>query len=249
VSTGDDGQAIVIVHYIGQSPDVVAEYLVANRALIPSASGICLQHGRKNSLIAVCGVERLYYSVPGGADTDLRLAFSRGGFSQVNFRQNRHLISLVNEMAGLSGTERVLDLYCGNGNFSLPLALRAGEVIGIEGYAPSIEDAQRNAEENSIHNARFYCADAAEEVQQLSSAGELFDIIVLDPPRTGAAQLVRHLPSLGARRIIYVSCDPVTLARDIAIIAKFDYRVVHSVPVDMFPHTYHIESVTLLERL
>lgn len=249
VATGDDGKSIVVIHYIGHSPDALAGFFFSNRGQMPSAAGIWLQLGRKNALRAIDGAEKLCYSVPGGSGTDLRLAFSRGGFSQVNFRQNRRLISLVNEMAALSGEERVLDLYCGNGNFSLPLSLRAGEVTGIEEYGPSIEDARRNAEENSISNARFYCADAAKEVQKLSVTGELFDIIVLDPPRTGAAQLVRHLPSLGARRIIYVSCDPVTLARDIAIIAKFDYRVVSSVPVDMFPHTYHIESVTLLERI
>lgn len=248
VATGDDGQHVVIIHYIGSHPDVMAEFLLAKRDRIPSVPGLCLQLGRKETLRGVYGIERLSYSLHGSPVADLRLSFSRGGFSQVNFRQNRRLVSMVSEMAGLKGAERVLDLYCGNGNFSLPLALSAGEVTGIEEYAPSIEDARRNAEENSMKNTRFYCADAVEEVQNLAVSGEHFDLVVLDPPRAGAPRLVQHLQSLGARSIIYVSCDPVTLARDIANLRKSGYRVACSVPVDMFPHTYHIESVTLLER-
>lgn len=251
IATGDDGQSIFIFHYIGQSPADIAEYLRLSHSLLPGVTGIWMQQGRKDTLTSVHGNELLHYSLLTGlgpSERLIRLAFSKGGFSQVNFEQNRKMISLVSEMAGLSGVERILDLYCGNGNISLPLAVNSKEVIGIEEYLPSIEDARKNAEANSIDNVKFYCADAVTEVERMAEAENHFDLILLDPPRTGAAQLAKHIPMLNANKIIYVSCDPVTLARDIAILMKFDYRVVSSVPVDMFPHTYHIESVTLLQR-
>lgn len=250
VATGDDGQAIVIFHYIGEAPDSMADFLCADSRAVPSAAGLCLQSGRKDTLRVIRGTERLTYAVPAGEGMgkELRLGFSKGGFSQVNFAQNRRLISSALDMAPLSERTRVLDLYCGNGNFSLPLALCSGEVVGIEEYLPSIEDARRNADLNAIPHTRFYAADAAREVQKIVASGERFDMVLLDPPRSGAAELVRHLPALGADSVIYVSCDPVTLARDIATLKKSGYCVVRAVPVDMFPHTYHIESVTLLER-
>jgi 23S rRNA (uracil1939-C5)-methyltransferase len=121
------------------------------------------------------------------------------------------------------------------------------EVFGLEEYEPSIIDAARNCEENRVGNAAFSCSEAAAGVKNLAAAGKKFDVVLLDPPRTGAAEVVGHIHALEPRRILYVSCDPATLARDIGILKKSGYDVVKSLPVDMFPQTYHIESVTMLE--
>lgn len=252
VATGDDGQTIVIIHYIGEGKRAVARFFLDNHErLIPSAGGIWLQHGRKQTIERIAGLERLSYGISvrsASAVHDLRLSFSRGGFSQVNLSQNRHLVRLVCEMAELRVNRRVLDLYCGNGNLTLPLALLSPDVTGIEEYPPSIADAQFNARSNGIEGITFLAADCEAGVKRLVEKGELFDLVVLDPPRSGAACIMKQIPALKPGRVIYVSCDPVTLARDIAILKNFDYSVTRSVPVDMFPQTSHIESVTLIER-
>jgi 23S rRNA (uracil1939-C5)-methyltransferase len=141
----------------------------------------------------------------------------------------------------------VLDLFCGNGNFSFPLAGNAVHVLGVEDYQPSIASARRNGAANDIKNVTFQCADAKSYIEQLVTAFEKFDLVLLDPPRTGADGVVQMIPALQPRRIIYVSCDPATLARDIGTLKKSGYQVIKSRPVDMFPQTYHMESVTLLE--
>ncbi len=253
LAVGDDGQAIMIVHYIGQSPDAVASFLADNSpAVLPSATGLWIQHGRKNTMRRIQGIDRLTYDVPVGRSTEsvpgLRLAFSRGGFSQVNYLQNRHLVSLACELAKLNGTERLLDIFCGNGNITIPLAGMAREVVGMEEYRPSVEDARQNAITSGLPGVSFICSDAVAGVKRLVENGQQFDVVVLDPPRSGASELMRQIPALHPERVVYVSCDPVTLARDIAILSKLDYCIVRSVPLDMFPHTCHIESVTLLER-
>jgi 23S rRNA (uracil1939-C5)-methyltransferase len=118
----------------------------------------------------------------------------------------------------------------------------------MENYPPSIADAARNAVSNGALNADFTCCDVAVGVKHLATKGETFDVVLMDPPRTGAMEVVRHVPLLKPRAIIYVSCDPATLARDLGILGESGYEVVKSRPLDMFPQTYHIESVTLLEQ-
>jgi 23S rRNA (uracil1939-C5)-methyltransferase len=247
VSSGDDGKTIVIIHYKGSSPAQLSAYLLEHRDTL--ADGMFIQSGSKPSLIKVFGIENLSYRI---ADNELpgisaaRLSFSKGGFSQVNYRQNRHLIELVRSWAELTGKEKVLDLYCGNGNFSIPLAGCAKRVVGLEGYEPSIIDAKRNGELNNLTNAVFHRADAALELKKRVAAGEDYDVVVLDPPRSGAAEVVNQIHALKPKSILYVSCDPATLARDIGILKKHNFEVVKCRPLDMFPQTYHIESVTLL---
>ncbi|GAM11559.1 putative RNA methyltransferase [Geobacter sp. OR-1] len=249
IASGDDGETIIIIHYIGNRPDVMSGYFSGScRESIPSVDGFWLQHGRKSTLKWIAGIERLSYKISSLHGTNLRLSFSKGGFSQVNYAQNQNLVRIACEMSGLTGKERVLDLFCGNGNLTLPLALLSTETVGIEEYAPSIQDARENAAANGICNVSFTCSDAEAGVAGLVKAGEVFDVVVLDPPRTGAAEIMRFIPQLKPARVVYISCDPVTLARDIAILKKLDYSVVRSVPVDMFPQTSHIESVSLLEQ-
>lgn len=249
VAVGDDHKALVIVHYIGDRHGETVGFLGQNRHIIASADGIFLQSGRKETLTKVAGVESLAYRLSGDVIpevSDMRLSFSRGGFSQVNYQQNLALIATVVTWSGLTGNERVLDLYCGNGNFSVPLSRYVAKITGLEEYAPSIDDAVRNCGVNGVKNATFHCLDAAAGVKKLAMDGEKFDVVLLDPPRTGAADVVAQIPALAPRAILYISCDPATLARDIGILRKSGYGVVKSRPVDMFPQTYHMESVTML---
>jgi 23S rRNA (uracil1939-C5)-methyltransferase len=248
VTVGDDDAVVLIFHYLGDRHDDVAGYL--EKLGSAPDTGVYLQSGRKATLKKISGPETLSYRIPedfsGDAPENI-LTFAAGGFSQVNYRQNLALIATVLNWAGLTGIERVLDLYCGNGNFSIPLARRAAAVTGIEEYPPSIGDARRNCALNGIENAFFSCSDAVAGVAELAASGERFDLVILDPPRTGAAELIRHIPSLHPGKIVYISCDPATLARDLGMLKKLGYEVITSMPVDMFPQTYHIESVTLLE--
>lgn len=247
LAIGDQGEGIAIVHCKGGGDDLV-ERLARDREQLPSVAGAFVRSGARGEPVRAFGINSLSYAIPAGlfpGSKELRLRFGRGGFSQVNYRQNLVLIRTVWEWAGLTGTERVLDLYCGNGNISLPLAPYAAEVIGIEGFAPSIRDAAANAEANGIDNAVFQVSDAARAVQRLTGRRERFDLVVLDPPRAGA-EAAAELAGLGAKKIIYVSCDPATLARDLATLGAGGYQVTRSLPVDMFPQTYHLESVTEL---
>jgi 23S rRNA (uracil1939-C5)-methyltransferase len=158
------------------------------------------------------------------------------------------MLGLVRRMACFQGTEQVLDLYCGNGNFSLPIAAEVATVTGIEECAGSIAAAEANRTLNCIANAEFICSDTAAGLKQLVAGGRRFDTIILDPPRTGAAEAIPELCRLNPSRVIYISCDPSTLARDCGMLADSGYHVRECVPVDMFPQTYHLESVTLLQK-
>jgi 23S rRNA (uracil1939-C5)-methyltransferase len=214
-------------------------------------TGIFLQVGRKSTIRKVWGNERVTYTIPSELFPNfsaVNLSFRCGGFSQVHYRQNLALIETVLDWADLRGTERVLDLFCGNGNFSLPVARLCAEVVGVEDFEQSIEDAVTNARMNGISNARFHTMSAENGLRTLTESGERFDVVLLDPPRTGALEAVRLIAGVLPEKILYVSCDPPTLARDIAELGKKGYEVAATRAVDMFPQTYHIESVTLLRK-
>jgi len=250
LSIGDDGRCIAIVHCTLKDPRQLVERLAAAHGDLPGVSGLFVRSGEKGELEKVSGIDSLDYGIPAGlfaGSREMRLRFGRGGFSQVNYRQNLELIRTVGEWGDLKGKERVLDLFCGNGNISVPIAPCAGEVVGIEGYAPSIADAVTNAQANGVHNATYQVSDAALAVRRLAKRKERFDLVILDPPRAGA-EAAGDIALLAPERIIYVSCDPATLARDLAVLSGNGYRVTRSQPVDMFPQTYHLESVTELVR-
>lgn len=249
IACGEHGGGTLIFHYIGHRRADVCDFLSSVASQFTVVDGVFVQSGRKESLLHIKGSAGYEYGVsrPAGL-SEFRLSVSAGGFSQVNFAQNRNMASALVEMVQPKSTDRILDLYCGNGNLSLPLASCAGEVVGIEAYEPSIRDAQANAAANAVTNASFIAADAAKGVRQATSGGRGFDIVVLDPPRGGAADAVPVIVSLAPKKIAYVSCDPMTLARDLAALKKAGYIVRRSLPLDMFPQTYHIESITLLTR-
>lgn len=141
-----------------------------------------------------------------------------------------------------------LDLFCGMGNFSIPLGLAGATVTGIEHNRRSTHWAEHNSRSNGLTTARFIAEDVEQQLQTLVARKARFDCILFDPPRQGLAKAASLLPLLEPERIIAVSCDPATLARDLALICKGGYRLTRLTPVDMFPQTHHIESVSLLER-
>jgi 23S rRNA (uracil1939-C5)-methyltransferase len=183
-------------------------------------------------------------SLPGRHCT---LSWSGGCFSQVNPGQNEQLIQYVCAVAGNLQGKIVLDLYCGMGNFSIPLGLSGGTVTGIESNRESVEWAKRNADAAGI-TARFFAADVHDSLRQLVDERQRADLILLDPPRIGIGKAAALLPELQPERIIYISCDPATLARDLRSLCDKGHRLSALTPLDMFPQTSHIESVALLEN-
>ena len=177
----------------------------------------------------------------------LRFRLSPRSFCQINIPQAQRLYETAVEMAGFSGSETALDLYCGTGTISLCLAKRAGRVIGAEIVPEAVEDAKRNAEENGIGNAEFICADAGQASAWLRERDTRAEVAVVDPPRKGLApDVIDTLAAIGPRRIVYVSCDPGTLARDLKRFDGLGYRAQRAEAFDMFPRTSHVETVCCL---
>jgi 23S rRNA (uracil1939-C5)-methyltransferase len=179
----------------------------------------------------------------------LRFRLSHGAFFQTNTEMAERLYAIAGEYAGLDGSERVFDLYCGIGTLGLTLASRCAEVWGLEIVEAAVEDAARNAELNGIDNARFLSANARTGIRALREEAGEPDLVVVDPPRSGLGRKVlRRVVECGAPRIVYVSCNPTTLAPDAAQLEEAGYTLRRVKPVDMFPQTPHIECVARFER-
>lgn len=190
--------------------------------------------------------EPLRYALP---DFGMELEVRPTDFVQVNARINRQLVSRAVELLEVDGEDRVLDLFCGLGNFTLPLATRAGAVVGVEGDRALVARAERNAAANGIGNAEFHSADLFTDCTGEPWAKEAYDAVLLDPPRAGAQQILPVVAASGAPRVVYVSCNPASLARDAGILVnEHGYRLEGAGVVDMFPHTTHVESIALFER-
>ena len=180
---------------------------------------------------------------------ELTFKISPLSFYQVNPIQTEKLYSLALEYAGLTGQETVWDLYCGIGTISLALSKQAGKVIGAEIVPQAIEDAKQNAERNGVTNAEFFCGDAGSIAQKLADEGIRPDVICVDPPRKGLGpEVPAILASMAPKRIVYVSCDPATLGRDVKRLEELGYKCEKAQPVDLFPRTAHVETVVLLTR-
>lgn len=181
------------------------------------------------------------------AEFDVTLRFAPTDFLQVNAQVNAALVAQTLRLLEVQATDRVLDLYCGLGNFSLPLARRAGEVLGVEGEGGLVARAAGNARLNGLDNASFVAGDLAQP--EWSFMRESWDLVVLDPPRSGAQTVVSQMARMAPRRIAYVSCHPATLARDTKeLVGSQSYRLIAAGIADMFPHTHHVEAVALFER-
>ncbi|MBI2486403.1 MAG: 23S rRNA (uracil(1939)-C(5))-methyltransferase RlmD [Deltaproteobacteria bacterium] len=170
-------------------------------------------------------------------------------FIQANREIHERLVETLLEWSDLKGDERVLDLYSGIGNFSLHLAKRCEEVVGVDVSAKAVNHAKKSAEANSITNVAFDASPSELFIGESVKRGDRFDLIVLDPPREGAKDILKELAELSPKRIIYVSCDPPTLARDLKTLREMGYRTLKIRPFDMFPQTYHIESIALLMKI
>jgi len=249
IDAGDSG-LVVVIHHGGVVTAKNRAYFIERSGDFGPCTGILLKADNKPSCEKLWGSAEISYRM-NQADprqTPLELTYSPGGFAQVNQQQNISMLNVVRRLAAFTPADQLLDLYCGNGNFSLPLAAEVASVVGIEGNADSIKAAEHNRELNKVANARFFCDDVTAAVLRLVDEGQRFDTVLLDPPRSGAGDAVSGIASLQPDKIIYVSCDPSTLARDCGLLAGHGYGVVRSVPIDMFPQTYHLESVTLLCR-
>ncbi len=190
----------------------------------------------------------IHYPAVAGLPEDLELHWEAGGFCQVNLGQNRALIETVLDFCQVEKGRSVLDLYCGMGNFAIPLALLGAEVLGIEGQGSAIRMAKNNAARAGLAHARFQQSPIHTACSELLARGARFDCVVIDPPRQGAPDLAGQLAALTGERLVYISCDPATLCRDLADLIEHGFSIRKIQPIDMFPQTHHIETVVLLEK-
>ncbi len=223
------------------SPSLDALFAELKR-VSPEVIGMTGFEGRKK--VSTLGRNQLTLDVEG-----MTFKATEGNFFQVNWEQNRNMVKTVLDLTSLTGNETVLDLYCGIGNFSLPLAKKAKAVIGIESGYSAIEDAKANAELNGIPNTEFIADDMQKGLKSLIQRKLRADVIVLDPPRAGATlKTLERVLAFVPQKIVYVSCNPSTLARDLKFFQLFGFRLDRLQPVDMFPYTYHIECVAEMVR-
>jgi 23S rRNA (uracil1939-C5)-methyltransferase len=188
----------------------------------------------------------LYYELP---QEKLALGFLPGDFTQVNTDINRKMVARALQMLEPCDQDRVLDLFCGVGNFTLPLARHAGQVFGVEGDAGLVQRARANAVRNRLDNVEFFTANLYEELAPAAWLNQQYNKVLLDPPRSGAQQVLHLLPKMGVETILYISCYPGTLARDAGeLVNEHGYQLVSAGVMDMFPHTAHVESIALFSR-
>ncbi|MDX2479918.1 MAG: 23S rRNA (uracil(1939)-C(5))-methyltransferase RlmD [Desulfuromusa sp.] len=241
LAVDDNGKSSAVIHYAGLDLSSFADFLKAENL----AADVLIKSGSKNKLVKIQGDGRLQISVD---QPPMKLDYAVGSFAQINLEQNRTLVDTVLGLSSLTGRERVLDLYCGMGNFALPLARRARQVIGVEESAVSIKMANDNGHQNQIDNVEFHSQSAEGALGRFSQHNSV-DLLLLDPPRIGAIATMKELLKTPVNKVIYVSCDPQTLARDLKLLVSGGYELVSSQPFDMFPQTHHCESVTLLQYL
>ncbi|WP_294473818.1 23S rRNA (uracil(1939)-C(5))-methyltransferase RlmD [uncultured Intestinimonas sp.] len=223
----------------------------ALRAAAPQLTGVVLSVNRERTNVVLGQTYRTLWGEDFLDDTLCGLTFriSVPSFFQVNREQCEVLYQKAVELSGLTGRETVLDLYCGIGTISLVMARQAGRVVGAEIVPAAVEDARANARRNGIDNAGFFCGDAAEAARRFAAEGLRPDVVCVDPPRKGLApEVIASVVQMAPERVVYVSCDPATLARDLSRFAAQGYRPKQALAVDMFPRTAHVETVVLLSK-
>ena len=220
-------------------------------AAVPHTVGVLLNSNTRRGNVVLGDKYRTLFGRNYLMDTLCGLEFklSMPSFYQVNRDQAEVLYGKALEFAGLTGNETVLDLYCGIGTITLCLAKAAKRVIGAEIVPPAIRDAKENALRNHVENAEFFCGDAADIAAKLESDGLRPDVVTVDPPRKGLApEVIASVAAMGPEKVVYVSCDPATLGRDVKIFREFGYEAKRAAAVDMFPGTAHVETVVLLSK-
>jgi len=207
-----------------------------------------LQPGNESTVHRVWpeeGEERLYYR---HAEADVEMAFHPADFTQVNAEINRSMVPLALELLEVQAHHQVLDLFCGLGNFTIPAARQAAGVVGVEASDAMVRRGYENARRNGLENLAFHAWDLSREPQGQPWARQRYERVLLDPPRSGALEMVRMMPHFGAEKLVYVSCNPATLARDAGELVARGYRLSDAGVMDMFPHTAHVESIAVFDR-
>lgn len=248
VHSGEVMAVIITSGYDIPHRGVLIEWL---KRYVPGLVSVVQNINKKQTNVVMGSKTRVLYGPESIKDSLGSLSFhiSAQAFFQVNSEQAEKLYNKALEFAALSGKETVVDVYCGTGTISLYLARHAKQVYGIEIVAPAIENAKKNAEENKCANAEFICGDAAVELPKLLAGGVRPDVLVVDPPRAGCEQKVlAAIAEVQPERVVYVSCNPASLARDLAFMEQHGYKAIVAQPVDMFPMTSHVETVVLLGR-
>ena len=246
VAYGDDQGAFIIRHLEAFTDDDLQKISAYAEKM---SLHIYLQSKGPDSIIRLyppegdAAFKPLSYTL---AEHNIVHEFRPTDFTQVNMDINRDMINLAIELLASEAEDNVLDLFCGLGNFTLPLARKVAHITGVEGSSELVIRAKENALRNGIENADFYAADLFEDFSGMKWAQQKYDRILLDPARSGAKEIVEYLPKFGAHTVVYVSCNPSTLARDTEIMVhKNGYRLVKVGVMDMFPHTAHVESIAL----
>ncbi|MBO5317632.1 MAG: 23S rRNA (uracil(1939)-C(5))-methyltransferase RlmD [Oscillospiraceae bacterium] len=225
------------------------EHLIEKLKQVPGFATLVLSVNTRAGN-AVLGEEFITLYGPGYIEDTLcglRFRLSPRSFYQVNHHQAQRLYEAAIAHAGITKKDLVLDLYCGVGTITLAMAKVAGKVIGVEVVEQAVRDARDNARRNGIENAEFFCADAGKAALELEEKGVHPDVVVVDPPRKGLnADAIDAMLKMAPRRIVYVSCDPATLARDVALLKQGGYRLVSAQAADLFPRCAHVESIVCL---
>ena len=251
VRTNAAGQALACLVVNGEALPCEEELVRRLRAACPEAVGVVLNCNQRDTNVILGDTYRTLWGQDFLEDTLCGLTFrlSIPSFYQVNRTQAERLYESALQMAELTGRETVLDLYCGTGTITLCMARRAGRAIGVEAVPQAVADAEENARRNGLSNAAFFCADAAGAAARLAAEGVRPQVITVDPPRKGLdSAVIEAVAEMEPERIVYISCDPGTLARDIKRFAEAGWEVKRALAVDMFPKTRHVETCLLLVR-
>lgn len=245
VAVGDDESALIFRHLVALSDNDLTLFKTYgeehNLHIYLQPKGLDSTH----KLYPEVGETLLHYYLP---EFDCRLAFHPQDFTQVNAQLNQRMLALAIELLQPNADETILDLFCGLGNFSLPIATRCKHLVGVEGDEKMVKRATANAALNHLINTEFYSADLTKDFTTADWAKQRFDKILIDPPRTGALEIIQHFPHFMPKRIVYVSCNPATLARDTAELLKQGYHLEKAGVMDMFPQTSHVESIAVFNR-
>lgn len=245
------GQVICCIVATKMTLPHASTLIAALRTECPELVGIVVQENTRGDNVILTGKERVLWGVPSIEDVLCGKLFSLSvmSFYQVNHDQAERLYEQAVSLAGLTGCETVLDLYCGTGTLTLCLADRAARVIGVDIADKAIADAKVNAARNQVTNVSFFCEDAALLASRLATQKENVDVVFVDPPRRGLEEpVISIIRDIGPHRVVYVSCDPATLARDLLRFQRVGFHTTQCVCVDMFPRTSHVEVVALLTK-
>lgn len=246
------GQVMLCLVVNGSGLPRERELVARLREQFPQLASIQLNQNEQNTNVILGPRTRVLWGSDAVADRlcGLEVFLSPEAFYQVNTPAAERLYGIAAEYAGLTGQEILLDLYCGAGTIGLSMADRCRQVIGVEIVPQAVENAWENARRNGVENARFLCGDAAQAALQLEEEGITPDVVVLDPPRKGCDSALLHtVVRMSPRRVVYISCNSATLARDLACLAQLGYQTRRCRPVDLFPRTAHVEAVALAERV